>query len=117
MATNRLTRLMLGRARSRKPRLGVPTRTRCRAEAPDASGRPAASAESLRQLIGFTLRLRGIYGTAVTAELALRQQCADEDPEIADCLSAGVCNPIAEQIRDLEDLAYRLRCEAPELNT
>jgi hypothetical protein len=48
--------------------------------------------------------LRGIYGTAVTAERALRQQEAEQDPEIADCLRDGVCDPIADQIRALEEV-------------
>jgi hypothetical protein len=48
--------------------------------------------------------LRGIYGAAITAERALRQQEAEQDPEIADCLRDGVCDPIADQIRALEEV-------------
>lgn len=114
MATRRFTGSTPGRARARKTRFAVPTRTRCNAKAPDSPERYAATAESLRQLTGLTLRLRGIYGTAVAAESALRRQAADHDPEIADCLRAGVCNPIADQIRDLQDLTERFRRRAPE---
>lgn len=55
-----------------------------------------------RQLFLVIPRLRAIYGTAVTAELALREQAAEQNPEIADCLRAGVCDPIADQIQALE---------------
>lgn len=65
--------------------------------------------EGVRQLALIVLRLRVIYGTALSAELALRQQAAEQDPEIADCLRGGVCDPIADQIRDLEDVLHRLR--------
>ena len=64
---------------------------------------PAAlNAERFRQL-SLIPRLRAIYGMAITAELALRQQAAEQDPEVADCLRAGVCDPIADQIRALEE--------------
>lgn len=43
-------------------------------------------------------RLRMIFGTAVTAELALRAQGAERDVEIADCLRGGVSGPLADQI-------------------
>ena len=56
-------------------------------------------------------RLRTIYGTALTAELALRHQAAEQDTEVADCLRAGVCDPIADQVRELEDLVLQL-CSA-----
>jgi len=48
--------------------------------------------------------LRAIYGTAVTAERALRQQEAEQDPEIAACLRVGVCDPIADQIQALQEI-------------
>jgi hypothetical protein len=52
--------------------------------------------------------LRAIYGTAITAELALRQQTVEQNSEVADCLRAGVCDPIAEQIRVLEEVTAHL---------
>ena len=47
------------------------------------------------------LRLRAMFGTAITAELALRQQGAERDVEIADCLRAGVSEPLARAIEQL----------------
>jgi hypothetical protein len=70
--------------------------------------------ERLHRLALLALRLRVIYGTAVSAELALRAQAAEQDPEIADCLRGGVCDPITEQIRVLEDLVERLRRAVPK---
>ena len=71
-------------------------------------GSPAAPLplrlEQWRQLTGVVPRLRAIYGTAVTAERALRQQEGEQDPEIADCLRVGVCDPIADQIRALQEI-------------
>ena len=73
-----------------------------------AKGSPAVPLsfrlEQWRQLSGVVPRLRAIYGTAVTAERALRQQDAEQEPEIADCLRSGVCDPIADQIRALEEV-------------
>lgn len=58
--------------------------------------------EQWRRLTLVVPRLRGIYGAAITAELALRHQDAEQDLEIADSLRDGVCDPIADQIRALE---------------
>lgn len=64
----------------------------------------ALGTDPSRQLSLVIPRLRAIYGTAVTAELALRQEAAEQNPEVADCLRAGVCDPIADQIRALEEV-------------
>ena len=72
----------------------------------------APRAEQRRQIVLIALRLRAIYGTAVTAECALRVQSAEQDPEIADCLRVGVCDPIADQIRALEEVTGHSRDEA-----
>jgi hypothetical protein len=77
-------------------------------------GVSALSAEQFRRLTLVIPRLRAIYGTAVTAELALRQQAAEQDPELADCLRVGVCDPIADQMRELEDLIQGLRSAIPD---
>ena len=79
---------------------------------PRAGGGPRASSaalggEQFRQLSQVIPRLRAIYGTAITAEIALRQHAVEQIPEVADCLRAGVCDPIAEQIRALEEVADR----------
>lgn len=76
-----------------------------------ANGAPAAPPplplDQWRRLTLVVPRLRGIYGAAVTAELALRQQDAEQDPEIADCLRDSVCDAIADQIRALEEVTGR----------
>ena len=86
----------LGRQASTRPRLRR------------LKGSPAVSLsfrlEQWRQLTGVVPRLRAIYGTAVTVERALRQQEGEQDPEIADCLRVGVCDPIADQIRALQEI-------------
>ena len=53
----------------------------------------------------LVIRLRTVFGTAITAELALRGQGAERDVEIADCLRGGVAGPLADQIECLEALA------------
>lgn len=108
MATRKSSRSMPDRTRS-EPRSTVRTVSRAHAGAPDSSERQTGMAGNLRWLIGLTLRLRSIYGTAVAADLALRGQAAEQDAEIADCLRVGVCDPIADEIRDLEGLAQRFR--------
>ena len=96
-APPRARRTALGRSASARPR----RRRR-------ANGSPATPLslrlEQWRQLTGVVPRLRAIYGAAITAERALRQQEGEQDPEIADCLRAGVCDPIADQIRALEEV-------------
>lgn len=112
MAVRKSTRSKAGRAR---PSGHSPARS------PDVRGRkptqaascPAVPVEPLRQLTILVRRLRAIYGTAVTAELALRQQAADEDPEIADCLRVGVCDPIDEQIQNLGAIIGNLQADSP----
>ena len=69
--------------------------------------------EQWRQLTGVVPRLRAIYGTAVTAERALRQQEGEQDPEIADCLRVGVCDPIADQIRALQEVTEHRKDREP----
>ncbi|MHB8812476.1 MAG: hypothetical protein ACYDAE_04345 [Steroidobacteraceae bacterium] len=49
---------------------------------------------------------------AITAELALRQQAVEQNPEVADCLRVGVCDPIADQIRALEEVTAHSPDEA-----
>ena len=65
-------------------------------ESPEGAGR-----------LELILRLRVMFGTAVTAELALRQQGAERDVEIADCLRAGVSEPLARALEQLAVLGRR----------
>lgn len=89
----------------------IPARGKLRRQRHKASAvaPPLPGLEALRELRLVTLRLRAIYGTAVAAELALRHQAADEDIEIADCLRAGVCDPIGDQVQRLQNIAKRFR--------
>ncbi len=102
--------------RARRPAHHSPDRSpdRRRREIVHAASGPVAPVEHLRQLTIVARRLRAIYGMAVTAELGLRGQGADQDAEIADCLRVGVCDPIDEQIQELEALARILRPDPPE---
>jgi len=81
------------------------------------TGSEAASVEcsvaQLRRLSLLLHRFRTIYGTALTAELALRHQAAEQDSEVADCLRAGVCDPIADQVHELEDLILQFCAAIP----
>lgn len=96
------------RRRARVPASHRPASLRRRAANGVAAAPRPLPLEQWRRLALVLPRLRGIYGAAVTAELALRQQDAEQDPEIAACLRDGVCDPIADQIRALEEVTGRL---------
>ena len=72
---------------------------RPKARAPEALGRRHADACGYVDFV--VARLRTVFGTAVTAELALRAQAAERDIEIADCLREGVSVPLAAQLERL----------------
>lgn len=93
-------------ARSRRQRAADPSSAAANSTAEDP---PERWVEHLRQLSILVPRLRAIYGTTITAELALRQQAAEQDPEVADCLRVGVCDPIADQVQALEGIVERFR--------
>ena len=67
------------------------------------------SAEGVGHVELIVLRLRVMFGTVITAELALRQQGAERDVEIADCLRAGVSEPLARALEQLVVLGRRER--------
>ena len=76
---------------------------RPKTRAPEALGlRHADACGSLNFVVA---RLRTVFGTAVTAELALRAQGAERDIEIADCLREGVSVPLAAQLERLSRIA------------
>jgi hypothetical protein len=77
------------------------------------AGSVECSVAQFRRLSLFLRRFRTIYGTALTAELALRHQAAEQDSEVADCLRVGVCDPIADQVRELEDLILQFCTATP----
>ncbi len=78
------------------------------ARAPRAGGRRQVGAR-LWSLDLVVARLRIVFGTAVTAELALRAQGAERDLEIADCLREGVSVPLLAEMERLNRLAERER--------
>ena len=78
------------------------------AREPRAGSRREVS-PSLWSLALIVARLRVVFGTAVTAELALRAQGAERDLEIADCLREGVSVPLVAQMERLSRLAERER--------
>lgn len=110
MAIPKSTRSLPGSTRSRRSML--PHR-------PDAAvtgskaGAMVCSAAHFRRLSLLLRRFRTIYGTALTAELALRHQAAEQDSEVADCLRVGVCDPIADQVHELEDLILQFCAAIP----
>lgn len=113
MATAKSTRSERAQARSTASSPLPARRSRLRAGGGTLVPSSSLDAEQFRKL-SLIPRLRAIYGTAIAAELALRQQAAEQDPEVADCLRAGVCDPIADQIRALEEFTG---CSAETLGT
>ena len=69
--------------------------------------RRRASNQDVGRLELLILRLRVMFGTVITAELALRQQGAERDVEIADCLRAGVSESLGRAIEQLAVLGRR----------
>jgi hypothetical protein len=108
MAIRKSSRSRRSRVRPVGPALIPSSRLQSRVVGRAAFVRPAIpSVEGRRQLTTLAQRLRLIYGFAVVAERALRHQAAEQDIEIADCLRAGVCDPLADQARDLEPFIER----------
>lgn len=85
-----------------------------RAKKSPSKVRSKPPAEQLRDLFALRVRLRTIYGTATTVELALRQQAAEEDVEIADCLREGLRNALFDEIDRLEEIIRRCAKESRE---
>jgi len=76
---------------------------------------PAEKASDVvRQIITVAQRLKVIYGIALSAELALRKQDAEQDVDIAECLRSGVSNPIAEQAENMRSLVEKFGAQLPE---
>ena len=103
MATvSRRERLSAQRRSSGSPP-ATPRATHAKARAPEALGRRQADASGKLDFV--VARLRTVFGTAVTTELALRAQGAERDVEIADCLREGVSVPLAAQLDRLSRIA------------
>lgn len=104
MAIRKSSRSRAHRARSAERTLVLPSRRRGRKTGSPSARIPITKIEDLPRLSVLTWRLRTIYGVAVAAQHALRHQAAEQDAEIADCLRAGVSEPIADQIRVLQEI-------------
>ena len=92
-----------GRSGGNRPRTHPP---RSVAERLAAKG-PSATEVLIREIRLLALRLEGIYRTAVTVEMALRYQNADQDADFADCLRHAVCEAIWEQSEKAHGLSKR----------
>ena len=68
---------------------------------------PSATEVLIREIRLLALRLEVIYRTAVTVEMALRSQNADQDADFADCLRHAVCEAIWEQSEKAHGLSKR----------
>jgi hypothetical protein len=67
----------------------------------------------MRQIVWLSLRLEVIHRTAMATHLALQHQSFGHDPEIAQCLRAGVCDPLARQVRLAESILKQLGVGLP----
>ena len=76
---------------------------RSKARAPEVLGRRQVDASGNLNFV--VARLRTVFGTAVTAELALRAQGAERDLEIPGCLREAVSVPLAAQLDRLVRIA------------
>ncbi|MGC2221458.1 MAG: hypothetical protein WA624_03340 [Methylocella sp.] len=110
MAIPKSTRSSPGSTRSRRSVL--PHRPGAAVSGSEASS-TVCSVTQFRRLSLLLRRFRTIYGTALAAELALRHQAAEQDSEVADCLRVGVCDPIADQARELEGLILEFSAAIP----
>jgi len=93
-----------GRSSGNRPRPHPP---RSAAERLAAKG-PSATEVLIRAIRLLALRLEVIYRTAVTVEMALRYQNADQDADFADCLRHAVCEAVWEQSERAHGLSKRL---------
>ena len=92
---------------ARSPDRRRATRNRQRSRGRRKAARVPTEPPFEQSLLAIGLRLRMIYGTAITAQLALREQAAAQDKEIADCLREGVCNPLSDEIGKVDELIRR----------
>jgi len=78
-----------------------------------ASARPT-DYEIIGELTALAVRLKVIYGTGLAVQLALRQQNADQDGELADCVTSGICNGVTDLTESVRNLVERLGGSLPE---
>jgi hypothetical protein len=72
------------------------------------SNRVSTDDEIIRQVLWLSLRLEVIHRTAMSTRLALQLHGFSDNPDIAECLRAGVCDPLARQIRLAQSILEQL---------
>jgi len=77
-----------------------------------ASARPT-DYEIIGELTALAVRLKFIYGTGLAVQLALKQN-ADQDGELADCVTSGICNGVTDLTESVRNLVERLGGSLPE---
>ena len=92
-----------GRLGGNRPRTHPP---RSVAERP-AAKEPSETEVLIREIRLLALRLEVIYRTAVTVEMALRYQNADQDADFADCLRHSVGEAVWELSEKTHGLSKR----------
>ena len=68
----------------------------------------------VRELTALAVRLKFIYGTGLAVQLALMQQNAEQDRELADCVTLGICHGAADLAESVRDLIERLGGTSPK---
>jgi hypothetical protein len=69
--------------------------------------------EMMRKIIWLCLRLEVIHRTAMTTHLALQLHGFGHDLDIAECLRAGVCDPLARQVKLTQSILEHLGTALP----
>ena len=75
---------------------------------PSSHAPRASNAALIPQLQAIAHRLRGVYSSCITAELALQAQNADRDPDIRCALHMNVSDPVSRQADRLDALLANL---------
>lgn len=96
--------------RSRRYKTSSPPR---QAKRPSAHVHPASDTNLLPQLREIAQRLRTVYSTCVTTQLALQAQNADHDHDILRALRTNVSDPVSRQVERLDALLTHLSRSPP----
>jgi len=73
--------------------------------------RPTDTELLIREIHHLALRLEVIHRTAITVQIALRHQNAENDGDFAECMRHGICDPLWDQVQRAGDLAERVCSE------
>jgi hypothetical protein len=77
--------------------------------------RTSTSSALADDLAAIAFRLKIVYGTTLATEFALRKQDAEQDVDLALCLRANVCEPIALLREQIQLIVKRLGGDVPAL--